>query len=155
MKKKATSLTKGKNIFIIDLLLIPVFAIIVYSGLALHIAGHPQEYIHEQWHNWSIVHVIATIVSLVFWYLHIKAHWTWYTKIFKKTKRKKSKITIIISLLFGVELITGIVLILIIDGPNSGIGLFHYVMGLTMSLFLLLHTIGRFNIMMKGLGWSK
>lgn len=152
MKQKRKSLTKGKNMFIIDLILIPVFTLVAYSGLKLHIAGHPQEYSHDIWHNWAIVHVVSGIISLVFGWLHIKAHWTWYNKLFKKSKRKKSKVTITLSLIFSVELITGSILIFFIDGANTGVGLWHYKIGLAMILFLLLHTVNRFNIMMKGLG---
>lgn len=100
-----------------------------------------------------MVHVISCVISLLFGYLHIKAHWTWYKKIFETTKRKKSKTSIILSAIFLVEIITGLVLILIIDGPNSGVGLFHYGTGIAMGVCLLIHTISRFKIMMKGLRW--
>lgn len=154
MRNKKNSLTKGKNVFIIDIMLIPMFSLVVYSGLKLHIAGHPQDYVHEAWHNWAMIHIISSLVSLIFSYLHIKAHWTWYKKLFKKTKRKKSKITIGLSIILGVELITSIVLILFTDGPNSGVGLWHYRIGLGMIIFLLIHTMNRFKVMMRGLGWQ-
>ena len=153
--KKRISLTKGKAIFIIDLILIPVFAFIVYTGLKLHIAGHEQNYVHEVWSNWAKLHIISSITSLIFGWLHVKAHWAWYKKIFKKTKRKKSKSTTILSLIFLIEIITGIILIFFINGANSNVGMWHYRIGLAMILFILIHTINRFSIMMKGLGFAK
>ncbi len=147
------SLTKGKSIFIIDLILIPVFLLLIYSGLKLHVAGHTSN--HDIWEHWAHFHIITGFLSLIFGELHIKAHWAWYRSFIKNGIGKKSKVTVVLSVLFLIETLTGIILILFLDGGNSAIGFWHYRLGLVMILFLLIHLISRFSLLMKGLGWKK
>ncbi|MDU1904815.1 MAG: DUF4405 domain-containing protein [Dysgonomonas sp.] len=143
------SLTKGKSIFIVDILLIPIFILVIYSGLELHIAGHDTD--HEIWSHWAHIHIITSVVSLIVGSLHIKAHWNWYKGLVKKGWNRKSKVTISISFLFLILTITGIVLVLFIDGGNSSVGLWHYRLGLIMTALLVIHTISRFPLIIKGL----
>lgn len=149
--KSKLSLTKGKSIFIVDLILIPVFALVIYSGVKLHVAGHADD--HDIWEYWAHYHIITGILSIVFGGLHIKAHWGWYKGLIKKGIGKKSRITAILSLLFLIEIITGMILIFFIEGGNSAVGMWHYRLGLAMAFFLLIHLISRFSLMMKGLGF--
>ncbi|MFV0553364.1 MAG: DUF4405 domain-containing protein [Mangrovibacterium sp.] len=150
---KTRSLTKGKSIFIIDLILIPVFILVIYSGLKLHIAGHADN--HEVWAYWAHYHIIVSVLSLIFGWLHIKAHWGWYKSLVKKGIGKKSRVTPLLSLLFLIEIITGIILVFFIEGGNSAVGMWHYRLGLALILLVLIHLISRFSLMAKGLGWKK
>jgi len=147
------SLTKGKSIFIVDLILIPVFILLIYSGLKLHIAGHTED--HEIWSYWANYHVIASIISIITGGLHIKAHWNWYKSLMKKGLGKKSKITLFLSLLFFVLVLTGIILVFFVSGPNSFTGLWHYRLGLVMTVLFIIHLITRLPLLMKGLGRKK
>lgn len=151
--KTKTSLTKGKSIFIVDLILIPTFVLVIYSGLKLHIAGHADN--HDIWEYWTHYHIITAILSLIFGTLHIKAHWGWYKSLIKKGLGKKSPITLILSILFLIEIVTGIILVFFINGGNSSVGMWHYRLGLLMIIFILIHLITRFSLMIKGLGWKK
>lgn len=151
--KKKISLTKGKSIFIVDLILIPVFVLVIYSGLKLHVAGQADN--HEIWEHWAHYHIITGILSIIFGWLHVKAHWGWYKGLVRKGIGKKSRVTLILSLLFLIEITTGIILVFFIEGGNSSVGMWHYRLGLAMILFLLIHLISRFSLMMKGLGWRK
>jgi hypothetical protein len=146
------SLTKGKGIFVIDLTLIPIFILVIYSGLKLHWAGHLNN--QNIWEYWAHYHIIVSILSLIFGGLHVKAHWGWYKSLAKNGVGNKSRPTIILSALFLIEIATGIILVLLIEGGNSTIGMWHYRFGITMILFLSGHTIRRFSIMIKGL-WLK
>ncbi|MBB4034704.1 hypothetical protein GGR21_000591 [Dysgonomonas hofstadii] len=151
--KRKISLIKGKPIFIVDLILIPVFALVIYSGLKLHVAGHISG--HDTWTHWTHFHVITAILSLLFGGLHVKAHWGWYKSLIKNGIGKKSKITTILSVLFLIEIITGVILVFFIEGGNSSAGIWHYRLGLVMIVFVLIHIITRFSLMMKGLGWNR
>lgn len=145
------SLTKGRLIFIVDLILLPVFALVVYTGLKLHEVGHENNYSHNIWEYWAHFHIIISVISLLVGWLHIKAHWNWYTGLFKKGIGKRSKVTLSLSMLFFILIITGIILIFFIEGGNSPVGLWHYKLGLIMTVLLLVHFISRFSILMKGL----
>jgi archaellum biogenesis protein FlaJ (TadC family) len=146
---KKFSLTKGKNVFIVDSSLIIIFILLIYSGLELHVAAHGSD--HAEWEFWANYHVITGIVSLIAIYFHVKAHWGWYKSLFNRGIGKKSRVTVIISLLFFILTITGIILVFFIDGGNSSVGLWHYRLGLVITAFLLAHTISRFPLIIKGL----
>lgn len=147
------SLTKGRFIFFVDLSLIPIFILLTYSGVMLHTASHIAN--HAEWEYWAEYHTIAGIISLIAGWLHVKAHWSWYKGLFKKGIGKKSKVTVIVSVLFLVLIITGLILILFINGGNSPVGLWHYRLGLGMALLLIVHTATHFSVLMKGLGLKK
>jgi len=147
------SLIKGKSIFIVDIVLIPLFILLIYSGLKLHYADHQNE--HHIWEYWAEYHVIVSIILLVAIWLHVKAHWSWYKTLVKKGIQKKSKITIGLSILFIILIMTGILLVFFIDGGNSHVGLFHYWVGLLMVILSIIHIISRFHLLVKGLGLKK
>jgi len=145
------SFTKGKAIFIVDLLLIPIFILIIYSGLEIHIAGHANDYNHDVWSYWAHFHIIVSVVSLIVGWLHIKAHWGWYKSLIKRGIGKKSKTTLSLSVLFLLLTITGIILIFFVKGGNSIIGLWHYRLGLIMIPLLIIHLVTRFHLIVKAL----
>lgn len=147
------SLTRGKGIFIVDLFLIPIFILVIYSGLKLHIAGHGNDYAHDVWTYWAHFHIVLSIVSLIGVSLHIKAHWGWYKSFIKKGTKKKSRLTIGLSVLFLVLCFTGIALVLFVEGANSKVGLWHYRFGLVIIVLLLVHFVTRFRLLRKGLSW--
>lgn len=41
-----------KKVFVIDWVLVPLFAASVFTGFGLHIAGHGDS--HDVWHNWAV-----------------------------------------------------------------------------------------------------
>lgn len=147
------SLTKGKSIFIIDIILIPVFTLVIYSGLKLHVVGHIND--HTIWENWAHYHIVASIASLIVGWLHIRAHWGWYKSLMRKGLSKKSKTTTALSVLFLILIITGVILILFIDGGNSPIGIWHYRLGLAMAVLLIVHLFSRLTLLIKGLKRKK
>lgn len=147
---KKFSLTKGRPVFMVDLSLIPVFILLTYSGLMLHTTSHIAN--HAEWEYWAEYHTIVGLVSLVLGWLHIKAHWNWYKGLFKKGIGKRSKVTVLISILFLILIVTGLILIFFVSGGNSHVGLWHYRIGLGMVLLLIIHTVARISVLMRGLG---
>jgi len=143
------SLTKGKPMFVVDVLLIPVFILLTYSGLELYAAD--SVFNHEEWEFWAHFHVITAILSIVTGYFHIKAHWNWYKGLLKNGLGKKSKITVLISVLFVILIVTGLMLVFFIDGGDSAVGTWHFILSLVMVVLLIIHTIKRFPLMLKGL----
>src|SRR5574344_2272646 len=123
-----------KPIFVIDWLLIPLLVVSEYTGIELHVAGHNSG--HEVWHNWAVSHIIASFLYLIALVFHIKMHWNWYKGIIHRGIGKKSKMTLLLTLVFVAVVIIGCVL-LMTDGANTKIGLWHYGLGLLMSALAL------------------
>ena len=135
-----------KRIFVIDWILIVVFIVSAISGFGLHIAGHGNS--HELWHNWAVVHVLGSILFLVAIIFHVTTHWGWYNGIIKNGIGRKSKVTAVLSIVFLLLSVTGIVL-LGINGANSPLGLWHYKIGIAMTAIAIVHTIKRLSILRK------
>lgn len=130
-----------------DLSLIPLFVAISFTGVVLYVAPFTT---HDEWHNWAVAHVVAGMLFLIAGIIHIKQHWSWYKALVKRF-RNKSRITIALSFLFLFEVITGILLLAVVEGGGSSIGYWHYIIGLAMLFVGLWHIVRRFKILAKWL----
>lgn len=120
----------------IDIPMIFAFAVLIVSGVGIHVTdGFVQ---HDIWHNWAVIHVIASVSFLVLGIYHIIGHWVWF-KGLAKSMKKKSKPNIVLTLLFLFETVTGAILLAFTDGGNSHIGLWHWWAGLIMTAFVFLY----------------
>lgn len=133
-----------KRIFAIDWISAVGFIVSAISGFGLHIAGHGNN--HEIWHNWAVFHVSGSILFLVAIILHVTTHRGWYKGIFKNGIGRKSKITVALSIVFLLSSVTGIIL-LGVNGANSSLGLWHYVIGIIMTAIAVWHIIKRMRIL--------
>ncbi len=138
-----------KKIFIVDWLLLLVAGLSAYSGVKLHIAGH--FFTHEVWHNWAIFHIITSVLFLIIGIIHIKNHWGWYKSITKRKFNNKTGNTLFLSIVFGLVSLTGIVLILFVNGANSYIGIWHYRLGLVIAILSIVHIIKRWHLLRKSI----
>lgn len=130
-----------------DLLLIPVSIASVITGFGLHVAGKNTP--HEVWEQWAAAHVVATVLFLVLGILHVWHHWTWYKSLFSKGLGKKSRVTLLLTISFLFLVVTGVILIVAIDGPNSTMGYLHYLFGLLLTLLSLWHIAKRWKALVK------
>ena len=137
-----------KKIFIVDWLLLLVAGLSAYSGVKLHIAGHFST--HEVWHNWAIFHIITSVLFLIIGIIHIKNHWGWYKSLIAKGRGNKSRVTIYLSSIYIITIITGFVL-LNISGANTNVGLWHYRIGIILTIISAGHIIKRIPILRKSL----
>lgn len=137
-----------KKIFLIDWILIPVFILSAFTGIELHIAGHGNN--HTIWHDWAVFHVISSLFFLIGIFFHINTHWGWYKSFIKNGLGKKSHVTVTISVLFPIISVTGIAL-LIVEGANTSLGLWHYKISLVASILFLGHIIKRIPVLKKSL----
>lgn len=138
-----------KKIFIIDWLLLLVASLSAYSGIKLHIAGH--FFNHKIWHNWAVLHVITSILFLIIGIIHIKNHWGWYKSIIKRNFNYKIGKTLFLSIVFGLVSLTGIVLVLFVNGANSNIGVWHYRLGLIITILSIIHIVRRWYLLKKSI----
>lgn len=140
-----------KRTFVIDWILICVFVLSAFSGIELHIAGHNDN--HELWHNWAVGHVLTSFLFFIVVIFHIRTHWGWYKGAIRNGIRKKSKVTIVLSVIFLLVSVTGFIL-LGITGANSNIGLWHYKIGIAMIICSTGHILKRIHLLRKSLEQS-
>lgn len=138
-----------KRVFVIDWTLIPSFVLTVVSGIGLHIAGHGAE--HEVWHNWAVAHVVASLFFTVAAVWHIATHRGWYKSFVRSGIGNKSRITIVLTILFSAVVGTGIALLGWIDGANSETGLWHYATGLALTVVAIGHIVKRISALKKSI----
>lgn len=74
----------------------------------------------------------------------------WYRTLAKGVD-SKSRLTLLLSLLFAVAVATGIGLLLSRGGHHASMGLMHYKTGLVMGLVAFLHLGKRFRMLLRGL----
>ncbi len=139
---------KFKTNIRIDVALIPTFLLLIISGIGIHVTDEFTR--HEVWHNWAVTHVVAALLFLLLGICHIKGHWAWF-KSLTKTLKKKSKPNMILTLLFLFETVTGIILLAFIDGGDSHIGSWHWIVGLIMTAFGIGHILKRLKTLKIGL----
>ncbi len=124
-------------------LLALTFVVSAVSGTGLHVAGHGGS--HELWHSWALAHVLSSLLWLVAVVFHIYSHMPWYRSIVTKGIGRKSRVTLALSAGFVLITATGIVLLVYVEGANSPVGLWHYVLGLLLIVLCLIHAAGRIH----------
>lgn len=103
---------------------------------------------HEVWHDWAATHILSCLLFTAFVIAHVKTHWAWYKSLLRNGLGKKSRVTVIVSVLFVLVFLTGCVL-LGVEGPGSGIGLWHYRVGLLSIVLFGGHIIKRIPVLRK------
>lgn len=138
-----------KKIFVIDWILFFAFVLSAITGVGLHLSAENGAS-HEVWHNWAVAHIVASLLFLYFGITHVKMHFAWYKGAFKKGLKGKSKITASISLIYTLSVFTGISL-LMVEGANSGVGKWHWIIGLILIITSSLHIAKRMTSLRKSL----
>lgn len=146
---KKEIMNKKQVIYLTDLLLIPLFILTAYTGLELHIAGHGTN--HEIWHSWAVFHTLISFMFSTFEVMHIATHWSWYKGLKRKGIQKKSKPVLILTSILILVTITGVWLLIGIEGSNTPMGVFHYTIGLIMSVQGILHVLKRWRFYTKNI----
>ena len=134
-----------------DLLLIPVSIASAWTGIELHLAGHSAP--HAVWEQWATAHTVSGVLMAVLAILHVCQHWAWYKSLLAHGIGKKSRVTLGITLVFLLIFITGVVLVAVIDGPNSWVGTCHFWMGLALIILSLWHIAVRWRALVYM--WNK
>lgn len=137
-----------KRIFVISWSLIVLFFLSAISGFGLHIAGHGNN--HEVWHNWAVFHVVDSVLFLVAIIFHVTTHRGWYKGIIKKGIGRKSKLTVVLSVIVLLLSVTGIVLFGA-NGAYPTLGLCHYKIGVITTVIVVGHIIKRLPVLYKPL----
>ena len=140
---------KARTLFITDIVVLIAFLLTSVSGFLYHIAGHQDN--HEYWHNCAVFHIVSTLALIISVSIHVYGHWNWYKSLFQKGLGNKSKVTVLLSILMIATVITGLIVLFIHQDPNSGHGLWHYVIGIILMVIGLGHFFKRVHVLVKGL----
>ena len=140
---------KAKILFITDIVVLIAFLLTSVSGFLYHLAGHQDS--HEYWHNCAIFHIVSTLVLIISVSTHVYGHWNWYKSLFQKGLGNISKVTVLLSILMIATVITGLIVLFIHQDPNSGHGLWQYVIGIILTVIGLGHFFKRVHVLVKGL----
>ena len=140
---------KIKKVFLVDWLLIPASFSSALTGIKLHAAGHFDT--HVVWHNWAVSHVLTSLAFLVLGIIHVKMHWAWYKGWITKGIGNKSRVTALLSVIFFLIILTGVMLLALIDGANSPTGLWHYRVGLFLVVLSVWHIVKRWRVLRKSI----
>lgn len=95
-------------------------------------------------------HALGSVLFLVAIIFHVRTHGGWYKGIIKNGIGRKSKVTTVFSIVFLLLSVTGIVL-LGVNGANSPLGLWHYKIGIVMTVIAVGHIIKRLSSLRKSL----
>ena len=77
-------------------------------------------------------------------------HKAWYKSLFRTVYGHKSPVTIVLSAVFLLLVGTGIAL-LFVEGANSGVGLWHWGIGLVVTALSVGHIAKRWHVLRKGM----
>ena len=143
------SYMKARTLFITDIVVLIAFLLTSVSGFLYHLAGHQDS--HEYWHNCAIFHIVSTLALIISVSTHVYGHWNWYKSLFQKRLGNKSRVTVFLSSLMLATIITGNIVLLRHQGPNSHFGLWHYVIGIMLTVIAVGHFLKRIKILVKGL----
>ncbi len=133
---------------VVDWTLLPCFLLTAITGIGMHVAGHGTN--HTGWEVWAWAHSLSGVSFAAFAIWHVKMHIGWYKSLLKAKSSKNRHITTLLTLTAIIITITGIIMFGI-SGANSGIGLWHYRIGILFSLFALGHVVKRIPVLRKSL----
>lgn len=131
----------------IDLALVPLFCLSVITGVGLHVAGHTAD--HGLWHGWAVAHIAVCLLFLIVAVVHVVNHGRWYRNLILRRSLGRNRTTVLLTVLMAVVVLTGVVLVVAVDGANSGVGLWHYRLGLLLAVVSVVHIVGRWGVMWK------
>ncbi|MCI7576620.1 MAG: DUF4405 domain-containing protein [Bacteroidales bacterium] len=137
-----------RRIFIIDWIAVPLFFLTAFTGINLHVAGHGG--CHGECHNWAVFHIVVSLLFFIIVMFHIAAHWGWYKGLVVNGMGRKSKLTLLLSIVFLLLSATGIVL-LFVHGLRCSIGWIHYIIGIATTMIAVAHIAKRIPILYKSI----
>ena len=145
--KESTNKTNSKKS--IDLMMVILFAITLFTGIKLHMAGHSAS--HEVWECWAIAHSIVAVFMTAAIGAHVWQHWSWYKALTRRVANKKAArrrwMVLALTATMTFIIASGIVLLAFIYTTDSHLGLIHYMVGLLAFVLIALHLSKRYKFL--------
>lgn len=138
---------KVNKIFKVDAWMIPVFTFLIITGFGIHISGESGN--HHSWIIWSAFHVLCAVAFLILVYFHIRQHIGWFKTLLKGNVKGRG-ITITLATVMTFEIISGIILLVFVEGEGSILGHLHWVVGYILAIIGTVHYLKRFQRLKNG-----
>lgn len=137
-----------KKLFIIDWTLVLCILLTAVTGVGMHVAGHGTG--HVDWEIWAWSHSLSGMLFTGFAVWHVKMHLGWYKSLLRNKSAKNRHVTLALSVIALIAAATGLVMFAV-SGANTGIGNWHYRIGILLSAFALGHILKRSAILRKSI----
>lgn len=135
-------MSKVKSIFKVDASMIPVFTLLIVTGIGIHIASENGN--RHSWGIWSVFHVVCAVAFLILGYFHVKQHAGWFRTLLKGNVKGRG-VTMALTILMLAEIISGAILLAFVDGEGSFWGHFHWIAGILLAVIGTRISVKRFN----------
>ena len=125
-------------------ILLGAFVLVGISGFALiyMMATSDNTLLNISLWWWAFIHRISALLSLIFTIPHVYRFRKWYKGFF--SSKRKSKITVILSISFLITLLTTIVLAMKRD--SMALEVIHSTIGIVAVIFTLTHALKRYHV---------
>ena len=140
-------MSKVNKIFKVDAAMIPVFILLIITGIGIHISSEKGN--HHLWIVWSVIHVVCAVAFLTLVCFHVRQHIGWFKSLLKGNTKGRG-ITIVLAIVMIVEILSGIILLAFVNGEGSFWGHFHWIVGIILAVIGTGHYIKRFKRLKKG-----
>lgn len=138
---------KINNTFKVDASMIPVFTLLIITGIGIHISSENGN--RHSWVIWSVFHVVCAAAFLTLGYFHVKQHIGWFRTLMKGNIKGRG-VTITLTATMIIEILSGIILLAFVEGEGSFWGHLHWILGIILAI-ICGHYIKRFQRLKKGL----
>lgn len=116
------------------------FLLTAASGFVLHRENAVAA--HDVWHAWATAHTVAGLLFAFATVLHVRSHRCWFKGFARKACNRHRRTTTMLTLLFAILLVTGLIL-LPVTGADSSLGRLHFAAGLAAIPLCAVHMSGR------------
>lgn len=131
----------------IDRALLPVFVGVVWTGVALHVAGRVG--IPSVVQSRMAWHIAVSLLFLLLAGFHVRMHWGWYRALRTVGCEGRHRwMVLLFSLVFLLAAVSGLLLLLCGAALGAGFGIFHYLLGLLFGIMALLHILKRLHLLL-------
>ena len=140
-------MSKVKSIFKVDASMIPIFTLLIVTGIGIHIASENGN--RHSWGIWSVFHVVCAVAFLILGYFHVKQHAGWFRTLLTGNVKGRG-VTMALTILMLAEIISGVILLVVVEGEGSSWGHFHWIAGILLAVIGTGHYIKRLRRLKKG-----
>lgn len=137
-----------------DLYLLVASPVVILTGIFTRLSLITEEVLWADWHTWKSIHAIASIVLYYLAVRHVIDHWKWYKKHWFQF-RKGLRHVWLLSLLFALTALSGLLLFFSSGESVQGLSSNHVRIGVLTTLLVIYHIVKYFPVMSKWIKYKR